>query len=803
MSSSGVVQTPLSSSKPVPICAEGELKVSGWKRNNLLAKTLGHLDEIRGNQRPIFVPMKITLATTNDASQANSSGGSNSTRRSSSAGNKFADIVREAINKKSLLSQAQPKPSVEADTLQQQQQQQQTNSNQIPEVARTSLSQGRNHSHEHVHNAADVVGLVVPTTSQLGTSAAQRSVSADGGVSADAAASAARSSLSVMSSAPSSTQQRRSQQINQMPLVSGTNRPSLQQQNYVAHLLSAMADSSSSAPASSRELKLQLKNEQVMQNLRRQSNELSRAELHADLEGSGAASGTNMASGELEARSSNESQHLKDWKRLTSRLLSGRGSNARPLRLTLSNQEQSSRAAGTSGPSATAMAAMANSLQTPSLQRSGISAQHLSALGLGDRLLVEGQRKLSSSSMVVQPSSAATGSGSQQPHNLLPGSSQCNQRDGRLQNARSAASSPMRPSLGVGGGVVKQQQQPSAARSGTTASPGASGQPSALQIRRSSDSEAYGSAIMQAARSRHTSQENSPEVAASTPFKQPQLQPSSCVIVVNQDDLMQLLQVKSSTALTDATQPLAASDRSSATSADSNASSGRSDAAPANQSPAAEPTAATSVHRNPPPSPQTQSSAADSLSKLVKRTSRVAGFHRKLRAKIRWRRSSANARPTADSTRATDAPAPCSPPASLSGGEIGAQCAAHEGAASSSGVDPAAAIDPMLIGDAIEIFLRSTMQRNGSTSEHDDDDGDANDIEQGQNNDVAKQATTTTVAKVGAAGSDTVDTEVEAAARLSGNERLGCCSGGKEEEDPSEGNKSDASTAPIQPARNG
>lgn len=79
----------------VPICADGEVKVSGWKRNNLLAKTLSHFDEIRGNQRPIFVPTKIKLA----ASSKDASG------ETSDKASKFAEIVREAISKKNLLAE--------------------------------------------------------------------------------------------------------------------------------------------------------------------------------------------------------------------------------------------------------------------------------------------------------------------------------------------------------------------------------------------------------------------------------------------------------------------------------------------------------------------------------------------------------------------------------------------------------------------------------------------------------------------------------------------------------------------------
>jgi len=453
--------------KPMPICADGQVKVSGWKRNNLLAKTLSHFDEIRGNQRPVFVPTKIKLPT-EVASVAPQMGSLSpvaqrpapQVRGQAGGSNKFADLVREAISKKSLL--------VPGETAQP-----------ILQAKRTSDGEAK--------------GLAVSTSTLDGVKEF-RPLSADGANQQSPSnqpigSKQLRSSSACASAANGGAGQGQSRQqvIGSPNWRQGQSNPPAQ--NVTAQLmsqfLSASAQQSNQLPesgsSSTRDFKLQHKNNQVLQNLRRQSNELQ-ASLKPALSDESPTSLKSSAKGQPTSPA-----HMKDWKRLTGKLAlltnsrSGSTKSAKnlqvtglsgwanaPLRLTISNQESG--------------AAYAN--QCEGLQRRGSSQQQLKVPGeASNELEPQPGRKLSSSSMVVQPVSRDHGTGNQ-----------------GARSSHSAASSPL----------LRVNEPPNG--------------------RRSSDSEAH--------RAPASSSGSSSSASVHSGFRAP--------VVVHRNDLLQLLQVTSS-----------------------------------------------------------------------------------------------------------------------------------------------------------------------------------------------------------------------------------------------------------------
>lgn len=190
-------------------------------------------------------------------------------------------------------------------------------------------------------------------------------------------------------------------------------------------LLNSSAQQALSSYDSSRQFKLQLKNNQVLQNLRRQSNELQAQLQQAAASAISESESNHQHQQQPQQQQQHQSSHLKDWKRLAGKLSlltsGGRhaaavvnnrnllsvlgsapttsgGSQLQPLRLTVSNEEQSSSA--NSNPNLT--------FATGQQPRRGNSQQQLQLpqVGSADTAQESQQRKLSSSSMVVQPVSS-------------------------------------------------------------------------------------------------------------------------------------------------------------------------------------------------------------------------------------------------------------------------------------------------------------------------------------------------------------------------------------------------------------
>ena len=672
---------PEPASKPTPICADGQVKVSGWKRNNLLAKTLSHFDEIRGNQRPIFMPTKITLPPEACAAgpssplvQSAPGGGPPPTGNASPRASKFAEIVREAITKKGLLGQQGP-----------------------PAVAAAA---GKRHSDADQRQAVGV--------EQTG-SPAKRPVSVDSTSgwlsSAPTAHSADHPQASAKSRSSSASGGRQQVGSRKAPAqaMSGQNPSSQRNEPFMAHLLAGGGDSSSSP----RSLKLQLKNEQVLQNLRRQSNELAAAQHCEQMNDllAGSSPTTGAGSGGSASSSRPGSVHLKDWKRLTTKLGlltarshspsrpsqqvsivrsaagtppqgAGGGANNMALRLTLSNQE-AVRRAGDHWAGGDKKRGSASSIQ----QTVNLLTPRMATL------MPSGERKLSSSSMVVQPVSGPPSSIARTA-NLPTGAS------------RSAAASPM----------LFSSSQAREISAGPQVA-GASG------ARRSSDSEAYrapSSGALAGPSSASPSAETSDELD-----RRP--------VVVHRDDLLQLLQVRAGSPSSSQASGLAGGEPAPSTAESRSASldcAGEQVAQALVQhrelkrrSSAESSGLAASELRIELEEASTESEAGgevgendrtgrrdaqpadrqtEHLSWVVKRTSKVAFYQKKLR-KVRW-----NSRQRKQEAEAWDKSAER---ASAAGGEP----PAGPEAATEAREGPLV-MDPALIGDAIEIFLRTTMQ---------------------------------------------------------------------------------------------
>lgn len=484
-----------------PQAAEAHPKVSGWRRKNLLAKTLVHLDEIRGNQRPIFMPSAPTKASRQTAES------------------RFAQVVREAIQKNKSQDQ-------ECDRA-------------APEVALKSQEQARR----------GPTAETSPAREHRSSWSGQQQVSSTG---------------STPKRSPSGSQQ--------------THLPA---QLFSQLLLSATEPAlPASVSSSQRDFKLQHKNNQLLQSLRRQSNELAAAEaarLAAADEASSA--GSKAISGQR-----------NEWRKLTGKLalLTTRPASSacspratshlsaseagKALRLTVSNQEESSPAGALLAPT-------------------------------GEK------RKLSSSSMVVQPSSKAAADGAQQAQDVQQ---------------------PRRSSLG------------------------------ALQRLGESDTD----------RKSHEHLEQSEQSGESRAAVESSRQP----VIVRGDDLLHLLQV------TTAEQPNMR--RPSAESRLSQQSAAEA---------ASEPASSTG-HERASNSDETNNGLGEELEErkgqrqkpadlgsIVKKTSRVAFFQQKLR-KIRWNQARhGQGQPQMEPKDELDAAQQL-------------------------------IVDPTLIGDAIEIFLRNAMQ---------------------------------------------------------------------------------------------
>jgi len=354
------------------LCQDGQVKVSvgsAWRRNNLLAKTLSHFDEIRGNQRPIFVPTKITLATQQGGVAAGSAvvelregeraelsegAGSAGARQ---AGTKFAALVREAISKKNLLSGA-----------------------------------GETQGALHAEQPAPPITVAAPPgpSSPCNSCAPARTAH-------PVAARAPRPAPRPQSAEP--------QMLMGGRALRSSGGPGLAPR-HEAHELPAPSNSA-------RSFKLQLKNEQVLQNLRRQSNELAIGQAASEL-----AASLSAADADKQHQTSSAG-HLKDWKRLTNKLglltAAGRHATSRAaqqlpagsscsmqqqLRLTVSNQEQGGQ-----------QVAGGHLLGPAGASRAGGSAQHLTVGGVQ----AAGRRRLSGSQTPSSPSyQAAVGAAGDQ-----------------------------------------------------------------------------------------------------------------------------------------------------------------------------------------------------------------------------------------------------------------------------------------------------------------------------------------------------------------------------------------------------
>lgn len=648
---SGTDDAPISAktiSRPVPICADGQVKVSGWKRNNLLAKTLSHFDEIRGNQRPVFVPTKITVPADVPRSM--------SPRQAAAiaGNNKFAEIVREALLKKSQLI----------------------------------ASKAGEDSSERPASACEA---------NFGHARQEHRSSSSAGFSSSSSPTQRVSPLASPPAGQSASPKHAKQQV--FPASSPVSK---------AHLFSSHLLQISDYSQSTRQFKLQQKNNQVLQNLRRQSNELQASlQQQQQDENSPNAPGQTARAG---------SMHLKDWKRLTGKLAlltSSRASSAAkegqlsvqqmPLRLTVSNQESSTLTlSGPTGASSVALG-RANTQRRAKQHQPTV----LQVPGGGDPSASASQepfaRKLSSSSMIVQANSAKT---SGQAH--------------------------LNAHLDFGG---QRRRSDSEAYQLITASSEARDATMLPEVASTT------SVVAAAAEASSNEQAAPPPLAVKPP------------VVVHRDDLIQLLQVTETS--------LPASKRNSCTSNDSAASQlggNRQKASRHNslQLDDYEPAAlagslsrragsiskSSSVDENLAGS-QSNSNQGDEeadsnakarptkktvtdLSWVVKKTSKVAFFQQKLR-KMRWNSKQREQQQREDSSQKRTYEGQGNAVQEENGESDSAETAGcmqrtkqqdEQGQneaclTTSSGGD--VFINPTLIGDAIEIFLRSTMQQNSGS----------------------------------------------------------------------------------------
>lgn len=473
--------------KTTPICADGQVKVSGWKRNNLLAKTLSHFDEIRGNQRPIFVPTKImlpteaigqnkhqilTTATTTTASQSPANLASFKPGKS-----KFAEIVREAVSKKNQLinssKQISDIPTNICQSTSNQQQDPHQGQNIFQEGASNSskrssyclgtkdfTNEGNNeimqlYNQHHVstraisaepsiHSSSNLHQMVGDQAGSLqqhrSSSTGTRESFSHTTCSGSPTTSHIHGNLNVQSSKQQVTSIAKKHSSSGAS-VSGNSPANSHSTLHVSPqlvsqlLMSHAATSALSEASSSRSFKLQHKNQQVLQNLKHQLDPESSSHPHQHNQ-----SGT--------YHHSSNSTHIKDWKRLTSKLslltssrnfksssssgnspssnknlptvkddsvlLGGsnnKSGNPIPLRLTVSNQE-SGKSCGSSqegsderhppGPFSLRFRQKRNSNSNSNQNNSPSSVLQVPESS--------GPRKLSSSSMVVQSTTTSSDS---------------------------------------------------------------------------------------------------------------------------------------------------------------------------------------------------------------------------------------------------------------------------------------------------------------------------------------------------------------------------------------------------------
>lgn len=445
--------------KPAPICADGQVKVSGWKRNNLLAKTLSHFDEIRGNQRPIFVPTKITLppeslgqgkhmmssataalATTVAATITDPASSTNmpSFRPGKS---KFAEIVREAVSKKNQLIASSSKQPLSDSA------KRASYGGANDHSAGDSSKELSHHANTRAISAEPSVVIHNPTHHQPSHHQGQVGVGPPGSNLTQHRSSSTGTRESFGSASPTlqlhtlSNQSSKQQQVmgkRQSGGFSGGGGSSPKNSHPTMHvspklvsqlLISNAVNSGLSEASSSRAFKLQHKNQQVLQHLKH----------HLDPESSSHAHQHNQAG------NASNSTHIKDWKRLTSKLSlltssrnfskssssatpsknlltvkddsvligdnnsnnsnqSGSTNGATPLRLTVSNQESGKSGAHHDGNvDGEKHASNPFSLRFLQTKRNSNSQQNSPSSVL--QLPETGPRKLSSSSMVVQSSS--------------------------------------------------------------------------------------------------------------------------------------------------------------------------------------------------------------------------------------------------------------------------------------------------------------------------------------------------------------------------------------------------------------
>lgn len=459
-------QESLTTSKPAPICADGQVKVSGWKRNNLLAKTLSHFDEIRGNQRPIFVPTKIMLPTESLAQNKHSATAALATTVAATitdpasstnmtsfkpGKSKFAEIVREAVSKKNQLISSSSSKQTSSDTTgakrasyggsndysagdsNKEMSQHQANTRAIsaePSVVihNSSLSSSSSHHQASYHETQVGVGppeynLTQHRSSSTGTR--------------DSFGSASPTlQVHTLSSNQGSKQQQVIGKKHSGGFSGAGGGSSPKNSHPTMHvspklvsqlLMSNAANSALFEASSSRAFKLQHKNQQVLQHLKHQ----------LDPESSSHAYQHNQS-----GNHTSNSTHIKDWKRLTNKLSlltssrnfsksssptssknlssvkddsesnnnrSGSTNGATPLRLTVSNQESGASGAHHDGNAdgSEKHASSPFSLRFLQTKRNSNSQQNSPSSIL--QLPETGPRRLSSSSMVVQSSSGGSG----------------------------------------------------------------------------------------------------------------------------------------------------------------------------------------------------------------------------------------------------------------------------------------------------------------------------------------------------------------------------------------------------------
>lgn len=741
-----------------PICAGGSIRVSGWKRNNLLAKTLSHLDEIRGNQRPVFVPTKLKVPGNEVAAPASTSAAALPAKplAQSSAipgrkSSKFADIVREAVSKKNLLqaasNPAHPSSSDSAPSakLPGSPIQAKRGSDGEPKVLRCTQSSCEQQQQRQTSGQCD--SQQVPSERSSSASLLSNTPSQLIGGKLDSTQPSPVKQMGAKQGSPQSGGGRK-----QSPLISH-GLPIAQQ---VSQLLENATGSSASCSASSRLFKLQHKNNQVLRKL--SANQQDQLEASAEA--------ANQQSGE------SGSVHLKDWKRLKSKLtlltspkhfatgagsvqpakahpggggagrtgllrvsagpeldserqLVGRSSNNGlnnvPVRLTVSNQESrintaAATAAAQSDPSKLGDRRAGSQQQVPHQQALQVPLNR-SAPDASD---INPERKWSSSSM-AGCDSAALLAGKREPF-----------------SSRSAAVSPMLSTVGIELAA-------------------------STNYRRRSDSEAYKTSTDM------SSNASAPPPDAPISHREP--------VVVHRNDLLQLLQVKSSgNSLNGNCGPIvvAGKQRSSLHkrhSLQSNQESEKQQQGAANKSrrqvnyrrrssllsgsfeslfqqrgrardalgdsqvdldgaELAPIDSAAQVDNNGLGSgAQSKGSIGghtkgkSDLSWVVRKTSKVAFFQRKLR-KMRWHSKQQRNKQLADSPGldGTQAELDGKPEQEVEGNPADAaslkQSQLHSSSSSTVAASSGAEVfmDPTLIGDAIEIFLRSTMQQSNCAS---------------------------------------------------------------------------------------